>query len=400
MSDSRNVIVDDYSHFETWRDIQQKVGILGNSERVRRMIETIEQIASTDISVLIMGESGTGKELVAKAVHMQSKRSNSPLITVNCGAIPEGILESELFGHEKGSFTGAVGPRKGYFELADTGSIFLDEIGELPTSIQVKLLRVLEEREFLRVGGTQLHKVDVRFIAATNKDLEREVKKGNFREDLYYRLNAINIQVPALRERREDVSILAPKFALDFSRENLIEFEGFTDEALFLLQEYNWPGNIRELKNVVEKMIVLERGKQINEHTLEKYIKFHEPMDKHLPVPLQKPKDEVEREFLIRVLLEIKSEIAQLRELILSGSSSRYSLGAWREELPEEYFNPQENQNGAASERSVADMEKEMIKATLTKTGGNKRRAAKILGLSERTLYRKINQYGLRDEEL
>jgi len=180
VSDSRNVIVDNYSQFETWREIQQKVGILGDSERIRQMIETIDQIAPTDISVLITGESGTGKELVAKAVHIQSKRHHAPLITVNCGAIPEGILESELFGHEKGSFTGAVGPRKGYFELADTGSIFLDEIGELPTSIQVKLLRVLEEREFLRVGGTELHKVDIRFIAATNKDLEQEVNKEIF----------------------------------------------------------------------------------------------------------------------------------------------------------------------------------------------------------------------------
>jgi len=400
VTDSRNVIVDDYSEYESWREIQQKVGILGESERVRQLIETIDQIASTDISVLIAGESGTGKELVAKAVHTQSKRSHAPLITVNCGALPEGILESELFGHEKGSFTGAIGPRKGYFELADTGSIFLDEIGELPTSIQVKLLRVLEEREFLRVGGTQLHKVDIRFIAATNKDLEKEVKKGNFREDLYYRLNAINIQVPALRERRGDVRILAPKFAMDFCRENLIEFEGFTDDALFLMEEYNWPGNIRELKNVVEKMIVLERGKEINEHTLEKYLKFREPMDKRLPVPLQKPKDEVEREFLIRVLLEIKSEIAQLRELVLSGSSNRFRLGAWREELPNEYSDMQESMNGADPEKSVADMEKEMIKATLTKTGGNKRKAAKILGLSERTLYRKINQFGLRHEDL
>lgn len=400
MSESRNVIVEDYSRYETWREIQQKVGILGNSDRVRQLIETIEQIATTDISVLITGESGTGKELVAKAVHMLSKRSHAPLITVNCGAIPEGILESELFGHEKGSFTGAIGPRKGYFELADTGSIFLDEIGELPTSIQVKLLRVLEEREFLRVGGSQLHKVDIRFIAATNRDLEKEVKNGNFREDLYYRLNALHVPVPSLRERREDIRVLVPRFAKDFSRENLIEFEGFTDDALFLMQEYHWPGNIRELKNLVEKMIVLERGKRINEHTLEKYIKFHEPMDKRLPVPLQKPKDDVEREFLIRVLLEIKSEIAQLRELILSGTSSRYRLGAWREELPNEYFHMQENSNGSESEKSVADMEKEMIKTTLNKTGGNKRKAAKILGLSERTLYRKINQYGLRNEDL
>jgi len=385
--------------FESWRAWQKESGILGNSEPVRRMLETIAQVAATDISVLISGESGTGKELVARAVHLRSKRHDAPLITVNCGAIPEGILESELFGHEKGSFTGAIGPRKGYFELADTGSIFLDEIGELPTSIQVKLLRVLENREFLRVGGSELHKVNVRFIAATNRDLEQEVHKGNFREDLFYRLNAIHIHVPALRERREDIPLLAKKFAADFCRENLIEFEGFTEDALFRMQDYHWPGNIRELKNIVEQMIVLERGRQITEHGLEKYIKFQDPMDKRLPVPLQKPRDEVEKEFLIRVLLEIKSEIAQLRELIMAGSTNHYRLGAWRGELTEDIQDVEDFYNNNEQDKSVADMEREMIRSTLIKSGWNKRKAAKILGLSERTLYRKINQYRLRDDD-
>jgi len=396
---NRPTSINENMEFESWRAWQKESGILGNSEPVRRMLETIAQVAATDISVLISGESGTGKELVARAVHLRSKRHDAPLITVNCGAIPEGILESELFGHEKGSFTGAIGPRKGYFELADTGSIFLDEIGELPTSIQVKLLRVLENREFLRVGGSELHKVNVRFIAATNRDLEQEVHKGNFREDLFYRLNAIHIHVPALRERREDIPLLAKKFAADFCRENLIEFEGFTEDALFRMQDYHWPGNIRELKNIVEQMIVLERGRQITEHGLEKYIKFQDPMDKRLPVPLQKPRDEVEKEFLIRVLLEIKSEIAQLRELIMAGSTNHYRLGAWRGELTEDIQDVEDFYNNNEQDKSVADMEREMIRSTLIKSGWNKRKAAKILGLSERTLYRKINQYRLRDDD-
>ncbi len=384
-------------HFEHWRDIQDHVGILGDSDKVRQMLETLDQIAPTDISVLITGESGTGKELVAKAVHNLSKRYSAPLITVNCGAIPEGILESELFGHEKGSFTGAVGPRKGYFELADTGSIFLDEIGELPLSIQVKLLRVLEGREFIRVGGSDLHKVDIRFIAATNRNLEEEVRKGNFRQDLFYRLNAMHVKVPSLRERREDIPVLVKKFASEFSRENLIEFQGFTPNSIFRLQEYSWPGNIRELKNLVEKVIVLERGRKIDEFVLDKYLPQEEPFDKSLPVPLNKPKDEMEREFLFRVLLEIKDEIAQLREIILAGGGvSPYRLGAWRDELPNEYSQPTPQQ--PVDQTSVADMERQLIEKTLQKTGGSKRKAAQILGLSERTLYRKINQYGLREK--
>ncbi len=382
---------------ESWRQVQRDVGILGISDSVRQVIETIEQVAPTDISVLITGESGTGKELVAKAIHLRSRRRDKPLITVNCGAIPEGILESELFGHEKGSFTGAIGPRKGYFELADTGSIFLDEIGDLPMPTQVKLLRVLEEREFMRVGGTTLRQVDVRFIAASNKNLEAEVRKESFRVDLYYRLNAIHIHVPSLRERRQDVPLLVNKFAADFCQQNLIDFEGFTDDALHLLQEYSWPGNIRELRNLVEKVIVLERGRKIDSRVLQKYISGFDHLDKNLPVPINKPREEVEREFLLRALLDIKTEIAQLRELLLSRNIPRYSLGPWREEIPGRYY---ENVASGIHERmppnSVAEMEKDLIRATLVKTGGNKRKTAKLLGLSERTLYRRINQYQLK----
>jgi DNA-binding NtrC family response regulator len=396
---ANDIYMNEIDREEHWREVQRDAGILGNSEKTRELIETIEQVAPTDISVLISGESGTGKELVAKAVHLRSHRRDAPLITVNSSAIPEGILESELFGHEKGSFTGASGQRKGYFELANHGSIFLDEIGELPLSIQVKLLRVLEEREFMRVGGSTLQEVDVRFIAATNKRLDDEVRKGNFRQDLYYRLNAVHILVPSLRERREDIVPLAKKFTADFCRSNHIEFEGFTDRAFLLMQEYNWPGNIRELRNLVEKVIVLERGRRIDDQILRKYVSIYDFFDKQLPVRIEKPKEELERELLLRVLLEIKSEIAQLREILLSSGSKRYTLNAWREELPAEFRNGNAFETDADIPESVSEMEKEMIISTLSKTNGNKRKAAKLLGMSERTLYRKIIKYGLRDEE-
>ncbi|HNY92082.1 MAG TPA: sigma-54 dependent transcriptional regulator [bacterium] len=378
-----------------WQEVQQQVGILGRSEAIRRLLETIEQVAQTDISVLITGESGTGKELVARAIHARSRRRLNPLITVNCGAIPEGIIESELFGHEKGSFTGAIGPRKGYFELADKGSIFLDEIGELPLTTQVKLLRVLESREFMRVGGVTSVQTDVRFIAATNKQLEEEVRRGNFREDLFYRLNAVHIRVPALRERSEDIPILVRKFAQEFVRENHIDFGGFSESALAAMAHARWPGNIRELRNVVEKIIVLERGAYVEEATIRRYLNISHPMDPALPVPLKRGREESERDLLLRVLLEIKSEIAQLRELLLRRQAAPYPLAPWREDLAEEYLEPaQPPADGEHS--SVAEMERELIQNALLKFGGSKRRAARALGLSERTLYRKIEKYGLK----
>ncbi|HNS72360.1 MAG TPA: sigma-54 dependent transcriptional regulator [bacterium] len=378
-----------------WLEVQQEVGILGRSDAIRRLLETIEQVAPTDISVLITGESGTGKELVARAIHTRSRRSLNPLITVNCGAIPEGIIESELFGHEKGSFTGAIGPRKGYFELADKGSIFLDEIGELPLTTQVKLLRVLESREFMRVGGVTSVQTDVRFIAATNKQLEEEVRRGNFREDLFYRLNAVHIRVPALRERSEDIPILVKKFTRDFIRENHIEFAGFSDSALAAMSHARWPGNIRELRNLVEKVIVLERGAFVDEAAVRRYLNISNPMDPALPVPLSRGREESERDLLLRVLLEIKSEIAQLRELLLRRQAAPYHLAPWQEDLAEEYLEPA--LPPAEGERSsVAEMERELIQNALLKYGSNKRKAARALGLSERTLYRKINKYGLK----
>ncbi|HNR67521.1 MAG TPA: sigma-54 dependent transcriptional regulator [bacterium] len=378
---------------EEWERKQQETGIFGQSHGIRQLLETIEQVGPTELSVLITGESGTGKELVAKAIHNASSRQNHTLVSVNCGAIPEGIIESELFGHEKGSFTGAVGGRKGYFELADRGSIFLDEIGELPLPTQVKLLRVLEAREFMRVGGVETVQVDVRFIAATNKDLETEVQKGHFRQDLYYRLNALHIQVPALRERPEDIPILVQKFAIDFSRNQHIEFEGFAENAFALMRSYHWPGNIRELKNLVEKVIVLEKGQRISADRLRPHLPIAS-VSSHLPLVVNKSKDEVEREFIFRILLEIKSEIAQLRDM-LAASNPQYSVPAWRELAPIPFNDATAEAEINAGEGSVAEMERQLIQETLMKTNGNKRRAARLLGLSERTLYRKIKRYGL-----
>lgn len=382
----------------------EKFGIIGESRAVQQIARAIEQVAPTDISVLIIGESGTGKELVAQAIHEQSQRKDKPLVVVNCGAIPEGILESELFGHEKGAFTGAVGTRKGYFELADTGTIFLDEIGEMPLSTQVKLLRVLEGKEFMRVGGTKTQSVDARVIAATNKDLERAVKGGEFREDLYYRLNAVDIRIPPLRERKEDIRLLVEKFSRDFSRENHIEFEGFTESAFRVMEDYPWPGNVRELKNTVESIIVLEKGNKVDEYALSRYLKFdHQRVERNLPVPTYRSSEQVEREFIYHALIDLKSEISKLRDdlyQILLSERRPKSLPYYSEVIPrppEIYSSENENEHEETDfeDKTLEELERIMINRALEKFNGSKRKAAQSLGISERTLYRKIKEYDL-----
>jgi transcriptional regulator with PAS, ATPase and Fis domain len=375
-------------------------GIVGQSPAIQQILLTIKQVAPTEISVLIVGESGTGKELVAEAIHKQSRRSDKPLVVVNCGAIPEGILESELFGHEKGAFTGAIGARKGYFELADNGTIFLDEIGEMPLATQVKLLRVLEGKEFMRVGGTKVQTVDVRVIAATNKDLDRAVQTGEFREDLFYRLNAVKIRIPPLRERREDIRSLLKKFSNDFCRENKIEFDGFTETAFRMMEDYSWPGNVRELKNLVESIIVLEKGKMIDEFTLSKYLKTYDTTNRNLPVPTRRTSEQVEREFIYHALLDLKSEISQLRDLIvqtLYSESRPKSLPFYSEVLPRsDSFEENEiKKEFDFDSKTLEEIERYMINRALEKSAGSKRKAAKSLGISERTLYRKIKEYDL-----
>ncbi len=381
--------------------IDEDLGITGRSPEIERLRAVIKQVAPTDISVLIVGESGTGKELVAHAIHALSHRRDKPLVVVNCGAIPEGILESELFGHEKGAFTGAIGARKGYFELADTGTIFLDEIGEMPLGTQVKLLRVLEGKAFMKVGGTKPQHVDVRVIAATNKDLEQAVKAGEFREDLYYRLNAVNIKMPRLRERREDIRLLARQFADEFCKQHHIEFEGFTEEAFRMMEEYPWPGNVRELKNLVESIVVLEKGKKVDEYTLSKYLKMPAPFERNLPVPTHRTSEQVERELLYHALMDLKSEIAKLREdiyhVIYSESRPR-PLPYYSEVVPSSEATPVQDHDHEEfdfKDKTLVEVERYMIDQALKNFDGSKRKAAKSLGISERTLYRKIKEYGL-----
>jgi Response regulator containing CheY-like receiver, AAA-type ATPase, and DNA-binding domains len=287
-------------------EFQEKFGIIGVSQAIREVVEIIMRIAPTNVTVLISGESGVGKEVIAKAIHGASRRSNQPMVAVNCGAIPEGILESELFGHQKGAFTGAVEARKGYFELADGGTLFLDEVAEMPLETQVKLLRVLETGEFMRVGSSETKKVDVRVIAASNKNLEAEVVKGYFRQDLYFRLRSVKLSIPPLRDRREDIPIFVEKFVAEFCSKNKINFGGFTADAMEMLLEFDWPGNVRELKNLVESVIVLERGKEVDASALEKYLPrqayVYDSRSSFLPVKLNKTPEESERELILRAL--------------------------------------------------------------------------------------------------
>jgi transcriptional regulator with GAF, ATPase, and Fis domain len=370
----------------------EDLDLVGKSEAFLLAWELIKQVAPTQITVLITGESGTGKEMIARTIHSLSPRGERPLITVNCGAIPEGILESELFGHEKGSFTGATETRKGYFEIADGSTLFLDEIGEMPLGTQVKLLRVLEEMEFMRVGGSRIQRVDVRVIAATNKDLETAVRRGEFRRDLFYRLNAVRIWVPPLRDRKEDVRPLALNFAVGVCRDNKIEFAGFTDDALELLENYSWPGNIRELRNVVERVIILERGQKIDRVLLESHLGVGFESERNLPVATHKTTDQAERELIYRALLDIRVAVEEVRSLLTENRPQR---------LPVSSVNS--NHDAIEEARLVSleqdfnlnGIEKRQIIKALDRFAGNRRKAARALGIGERTLYRKLKEFGI-----
>jgi len=359
--------------------------IVGRSVAMREILDVVAQVGLTDITVLITGESGVGKEVVAKAIHASSGRRKKPLVSVNCGAIPEGIIESELFGHERGSFTGASEQRKGYFELAHSGTIFLDEIGELPLAAQVKFLRVLENGEFHRVGSSVPRRVDVRIIAATNKDLETEVHQNRFRQDLYFRLRSVNIVVPPLRERPEDIPVFFDKFVDETCAKHGIKFRGISDDAAGLLKEYHWPGNVRELRNVVESMLVLEGGKFIEADVARKYLRE----ERHLPVPVGKSVEQAERELILRALLDIKGNIMELKNIIVEQAQAIDT--AYRAQRDGGYSgNPSEE-----PDLSLEGMERKMIAEALERHKGNRRIAARVLSISERTLYRKIKEYGL-----
>lgn len=366
---------------------QEEHGIIGVSVEMEKIVEVVQQVAQTDITVLITGESGVGKEIIAKAIHDASPRSKRPLITVNSGAIPEGIIESELFGHERGSFTGAAGERKGYFELADNGTIFLDEIGEMPLSAQVKLLRILENGEFLRVGSSVPRRVNVRVIAATNKNLEAEVRNNRFRSDLYFRLRSVNIVIPPLRNRPEDIPVLFRAFAEEFAARNNVKFGGLGDDAMQLLQSYHWPGNVRELRNVVESMLVLESGKVLLADDVRKYLKEYAPPraeNRNLPALTGKSVEQAERELILRALLEIKADINEMKNFLSDQASAQTAQPA---------ADPLAIQTDASL--SLSEMEHRLIAEALNRFKGNRRAAARALNISERTLYRKIKEYGV-----
>ncbi len=368
-------------------NFQKKFGIIGQSPELQEIIDVIYQVAPTDITVLITGESGTGKEVIAKAIHGASNRSQRAMVTVNCGAIPDGLIESELFGHEKGACTSAVDTRRGYFEIADGSTIFLDEIGEMPLATQVKLLRVIENGEFMRVGSSAVKKTDVRVIAATNKILDYEVQQKHFRPDLYFRLRSVNIHLPALRDRKEDIPALVEHFVKETTEKNKMSFGGFTNDATEVLMNYDWPGNIRQLKNVIESMIALEAGKQLNGDNVRKYLVEQQPVitDRNLPVISTKTVEQAERELIYRALVDLKSDIIEMKDLL----NDRLSLS---DEGNGTHVKPQ---NGK-SILTMDEMERRMISTALNRNKGNRRLAARELSISERTLYRKIKDYGLQ----
>lgn len=381
-------------------ELQKLTGFYGSHPKIEELLQTVMMVAPTDLSVMIIGESGTGKEVVATAIHQLSTRRNRPLVTVNCGAIPEGILESELFGHEKGSFTGAIGQKKGYFEAAHKGTIFLDEIGEMPLNTQVKLLRVLETSEFMRVGGTELQKVDVRIVAATNRNLEEAVRNGQFRQDLYFRLKAITLSIPPLRQRINDIPVLVELFAKKYTEKNNISFKGFSPEAVQVMLGFNWPGNVRELRNFVETAIILNRGQVVRSDYVRSALNIGQntPASDSLPMALNKTPEQAERELIYRTLVALKLDMTELKQMFSTLLNQRplentapvetygsMPMGSGTADIPGEEVKPM----------TLAGMERELIKDTLRRFSGSRRKTARALQISERTLYRKIKEYGL-----
>jgi DNA-binding NtrC family response regulator len=382
------------------RGLQERTGIMGASAPIQEVLVKIEQMAPVSSTVLIQGESGTGKELVAKAIHDLSPRRGKPFIAVNCAALPDSLLESELFGHEKGAFTGAAERRLGRFELADTGTIFLDEIGEIPAATQVKLLRVLESRTFFRVGGTQPIKVDVRVLAATNRPLRDGVALGEFRDDLYYRLNVLNIYLPPLRERREDIPLLVRRFIRELARAHDRTFRGIMPEAMQRLMNATWPGNVRQLRNLIESMVVLAPGAEIRASDIPPDI---EGAGSLLPVRLSAQARDVpghELEFILRSLLELKLQVEELRRRLDDHPQRVQVIELADHSSVADLMPDGEGQDGEQpvvyrSGMTMAEVEKAAIEAALREYRGNRRRAAEVLGIGERTLYRKIKAYHL-----
>lgn len=387
--------------------IKQRFGIIGQSPLLNRDIEIAVQVARTDLSVLVTGESGVGKEHFPKIIHAFSTRKHGPYFAVNCGAIPEGTIDSELFGHEKGAFTDAKSEHKGYFEIADKGTLFLDEVGELPLQTQVRLLRVLETGEFMRMGSSKVQKTNVRVVAATNLNMRQAIDDGRFREDLYYRLNTVEIRVPALRERKEDIPLLFRKFANDFCTRYQMPPLSLNEEATNLLQNSYWRGNIRQLKNLAEQMAVIEMDHQINAETLLRYLPKEENQQ---GIVLRTPTQEAGKDYsheigiLYNMVMQNKKELEELKGLL---QGERLEVRGYRESSqettptitisqPENSGRKQiEAEDIESASLRVEDSEKELIRRALELTKGNRKEAATRLGVSERTLYRKIKEYGL-----
>ncbi|MDD3125066.1 MAG: sigma-54 dependent transcriptional regulator [Candidatus Kapabacteria bacterium] len=404
------VINSKYFDRDFYRSIQRKFGIIGSSEALLEVIHLLNQAAPTDLAVLIDGETGTGKEVFAKALHGLSKRKKFRFVSVNCGAIPENLLESELFGHEKGAFTSAVDKSQGFFEVADNGTIFLDEIGEMPLSTQVKLLRVLETGEFSSVGSSVVKQVNIRIVAATNRNLEQEVSKGNFRQDLYFRLKSVIIHLPPLRERPEDIPELVHFFASRACEKLGITFEGITPEAVNLLQNMSWPGNVRELRNTIETTIGLEQCSVIRPENLRSYITPALPSPQYFPIPPEnslipqappvEPSEKLELEIIFRTLLDMQSQLKEMQRGMHGLAIKIDSVQAHLDDMTATEFTPTittEHVSDDADNKSLnlADNEKELILTALRRFSGSRRLAAKALGISERTLYRKLGDYDI-----
>ena len=390
--------------------IKQRYGIVGNAEGLNRAIDVALKIAPVDLSVLIMGENGVGKEIFPRIIHDNSARKTKKYFAVNCGAIPEGTIDSELFGHEKGAFTGAIEKREGYFSVADGGTLFLDEVGELPLQTQARLLRVLETGEFIPVGSSQVKKTDVRIVAATNVNMDRAIGDGKFREDLYYRLNSILITIPPLRERGEDATLLFRKFALDMSEKYKMPPIRLTEDAKAVLMHYSWPGNIRQLRNVAENMSVTAEEREITAEVLRQYIPEERPHNQ-LVVSDPQVKEhsfENEREILYQILFDLRRDVTELKKTVneqLKGQScdlsDRKGLPAFNSHYvdPQTFAEAEEVRDGEETKPilSLEEQEREAIGRVLEQNKGNRKLTAEQLGISERTLYRKIKEYDLEN---
>ncbi len=411
----------------TVQQIKQRFGIIGNSYELNRAIDIAMQVAPTDLSVLISGESGTGKEMFPQIIHKFSKRKHNSYIAVNCGAIPEGTIDSELFGHEKGAFTGAVKNRKGYFEEAADGTIFLDEVGELPLATQVRLLRVLETGEYIKVGSSQVEKTNVRIIVATNINLQKAVQEGKFREDLYYRLNTVPILIPPLRNRKEDIHLLFRKFAQDFSEKYTMPAVKLDDEAKIILENYRWKGNVRQLKNITEQISIIEEERLITGEIIKPYLS--KDYEQNLPMiydgAINKEEFANEREILYKILFDMRNEINELKTIVKDVAQNRdtavnvpgnFLSQEKHTDIEDEQYNYNKNYINKIQEKntfdkretfiedteeiveeslSLKDKEVELIQKALIKHKGKRKYAAKELGISERTLYRKLKEYDI-----